>query len=363
MNSHKSLIVLLIAVVAAVGIVAFWHPKFGNGPAVSDTQGEDEIIDDLTNDINQDVPQIDYDGTPYGLDEETAEFYIEQADDSRQVITTPFDLNSYHGLVTRYGTLFWKRGPEKNVTLSGFEDPMPYEAGIDPDFRWYDSAKKEFAILPEVKLSLGDQKFERVYGAYASISEMKIVVEIGEYDTASPEFEPGLVDGQPVKTHGLVFNVGTRKLESGDPLTVFRQALDIKSTLFMGMSWDSKRGIAVGVPGGEGCGAYDVLKFVDLNAKTATTAGGRNSFNFIDEECNPANGISINERWLVLYGPTKDGQSAALIFDHAHGTTPVKQKSYATSADAEGGYLDSINTDKEFPVLTFTDGATVDFNT
>jgi len=365
MSNRTKIIIVLLSIGLAVGIWYVAKPYFRTSPAPqpsAGTENEDVTID--TDELGDfETPEFideDYDGTPYGFDFETDTFYQIGSDGTRKTIATPFAIEEYHHELLSYGTLFWKRGPDAEATIEGFDEPYAYETGADPEFQWYDAKDGKFYQLPAVDFKNDGQTFERVYAVYASSSERKLVVEVGEYDTASEAFPPGLVDEQPVRTHGVVINLDTRAFESGDPLTAYREALGVPSTLFLGMAWDSQRQVAVSVPGGEGCGAYDWLDYVNIQTKQVTKVGGANSFNFTADECNPSNGGSPDGRWFALYGSTKDGQRTILLFDVPNGATPVKSKTYTTVDELD--YAQFWDTSKAFPVVTFSDGTKVDFN-
>ncbi|MFA5107701.1 MAG: hypothetical protein WC497_05250 [Patescibacteria group bacterium] len=291
-------------------------------------------------------------------------FYVNQSG-THQSIETPFDLKDYHTDRSPYGYLFWRRGAVKKAMTTdayGYEPyEFEYEDGINPEFHWYDFTTQEYVALPAVRLDNKDRFFERIYSIHFSSTEPKLAIEIGSYDTESPLFAPGLDEEQPYQTHGLVYDIPSNTFSSSpDPLTQYVAALHTTSTHMRGFFWDSAHQVAVGVPGGEGCGTYDTLEFVNLKDISVDIAGGNGSFDYqetdnMNNPCNPRNGVSPDNRWFVLSGETKGGKYKGLLFTAEQGVTPVKQV-YSSPGNLQGWDLTGT-----YPVFGLN-GSVYDFN-
>lgn len=287
----------------------------------------------------------------------TAETFMKTDTGKTLRLATPFPLNDYHGQTTPWGALFWKKGPSKTATIKGFDQPMEYEGPIDPVFQFYDFSTGTFSQPPAVTFTKGSQVFQQVFSIIPSSTEKKLLIEIGTFDTASDEFVPGLGGPEPVKTIGKVYDLETNTFESGDPLTAAKNITSFP--LFSGATWDSQHKMVVLAPGGEGCGRYDTLTFIDLATKRKTIAGGAKSFDFAESVCNPKNTVSPDGRWFVLYGTNTKQRSSAYLFTAEHGSTPVKQTS--VSATLANSWVKTWNTTGRLPTITFDTGTTIDF--
>lgn len=304
----------------------------------------------------------------YYIDWTNKLFYKILADGTKENISLTFNFDDYNNDLTPYGAIFWRRGPNKTITLKDIGGPYTYEGAINPDFQFYDFTKKEFIIMPKKELQRGEQKFERVYTVHFSSSELKLLIEIGQYDTQSSEFEPGMYEEQPVKTYGLIYNIETNSYESGDPISIYLKVLDSASTLGDGLYWDSKNQIGVATPGGEGCGNYNSITFVDLKNKTKEVAGGLGSFTFKkDLTCNPSNGVSPDGKWFILLGESNNDKLDLYLFKSETRMNPVKQK-IGLSYPITNNYsslprsVEKWDLSKDYPIITLNDNRIVDFN-
>ncbi|MFA5069964.1 MAG: hypothetical protein WC528_01665 [Patescibacteria group bacterium] len=278
-------------------------------------------------------------------------------------IVTPFDIALYRGSVTPYGVIFFKVGEMRQATGTNIGE-FSYEYGINPDFQLFNYQTQSFKSLPAFSLKLAGSQFERIYALHFSATEPKILVEIGEYDTSSSHFEPGLVESQPVKTHGVVYDVVTNQYLTGDPLTIYLDLIGQTTTLWNGMSWDSLHQIAVAAPGGEGCGAYNSLTVVYLDQERAVTVGGEGSFNFKKEICNPSNGVSPDRKWFVLDGCNNENKFDVNLFNYASFPEPILKKLSISVSNNNvcHVYVKEWNISQTYPIITFNDGTIINFN-
>ncbi|MEK9157363.1 MAG: hypothetical protein AAB448_04545, partial [Patescibacteria group bacterium] len=297
----------------------------------------------------------------YHVDKAKQIVRVDLADGSTKDVPLPFDWEKYGYGLTRYGVLFWQVDPEeKEVVNEGF-GTIPYYTAPHPDFRFFDGQALTFVTLPEVTLPETATTYEAPAGVHDSSSERKLIIAIGRFDIESPEFEPGLVDSQPVSAYGLIYNIDTNRFESGDPLSTYLKILDISTTLFRGMSWDSEKQRAVSVPGGEGCGPYSTLTFVNLQAGTAQTVGGDGSFDFSsDIFCNPSNRESPDGKWFILSGINTSGQGSVYLFDVTG--VELKHKTVEMQEDEKFFRSDKWDLSGAYPRILFSEGAIVDFN-
>ncbi|EKE15268.1 MAG: hypothetical protein ACD_12C00099G0002 [uncultured bacterium] len=301
-------------------------------------------------------------------DYETKIFY-KKVNGIKNNISTPFVLSEYHGSITPYGALFWKKG-EIRTALEPNLGEYAYEYGIEPNFQLYSYTTDKFAMLPELTLKLEDQLFEKIYDIHFSSTEPKILIEIGEYDTVSSEFSPGLLDSQPVKSHGFVYDVTTNTFIEDNSLESYLTATGLATTLWQGMSWDSLNQIAVGAPGGEGCGAYDTLEVVNLDTEILQTIGGLKSYNFADDICNPSNGVSPDQKWFILSGKSNENTLDIYLFTTTSFPEPIKSKrgvkidQSLLNSNSRAWFWDlkSWDTTNTYPVVTFSNDQVVDFN-
>lgn len=367
---------IVIAIIIAIGLAGAVYFVFiktagqGNVNVVQNTNKVSNIngnvnkatnvntAANVNNVVNTNVDINDWQN--YFIDWQKKIFYKSLADGTQENISLPFNFDDYHNNLTPYGAIFWRQGPDKTATIENM-GPFTYEGAVNPDFQWYDFTKKEFITLPKKELQTGEQKFERIYAVHFSSSEPKLLIEIGQYDTQSSEFEPGMVDSQPVKTYGLIYDINTNKFESGDPLTVYRTVLELPTTAWYGLSWDSKNQIGVATPGGEGCGNYDTLIFVDLKNETKKVVGGEGSYNFSkDEICNPRNGESNDGKWFILLGKSTNNTLDLYLFKSDSGATPIKEKVGLPYDKAR--YVQEWNLSGDFPVVKLDNGWIIDFN-
>lgn len=332
--------------------------KTTNASAQSDADDEEK------------VPVDESSWTSYDFDYETNSFF-QNTNNGIRTIATPFSLEEYNTEITPYGAFFWKIGPTQSVSLPGFSDQVEYEMGIEPEMQRYDYTTGQFTALPAFNLAAGQQKFERIFGIYPSNSEKKIAFEIGEFDTRGKNFEPGMYESQPEKTHGVVYDVASNAFIAGDPVTAFLGVMDATSTLVLGFNWDSLNNMGVSVPGGEGCGNYDTLTFIDLAKKTKTTAGGPGYKTFAatssENPCNPSNASSPDGHWFVLLGKSATGKLDAYLYQSATGNTPVRQKLNIEYEASEASGLmpygiDSWDVSQTWPILTLDNEQQIDFN-
>jgi len=305
----------------------------------------------------------------YRLDEQKSQFYQVDDDGKQSAIPMPFDLSKYHGKVTFYGTLFWRKGDQRTTTFASFGDQkMPYENGVEPDFYWYDHVHKVIFKLPALPTwKTGDATFDRVFAVHASSSEPRIMIEVGEYNIKHSNFEPGLLESQPVKTRGLQFNASSREFIPGDPLSTYLSVLGIESTQWNGFLWDSKNAVAVATPYGEGCGQNPWLTFVDLQTRTKVRVGSpegkwSGGYDYTQTSCNPQNGYTKDEKWVYLYGTTTSGKTTFRLYSPA---TMSKILRTVTVEKLTEDDFSSINWDTtgQYPKQTTRKGVVIDFNT
>lgn len=322
-------------------------------------------------------PNDELEGAAYGdyrdyktTDEQGGMFYRSEPDGGRIIIDTPFTVADYHARSTQYGVLFWKKGETKSKTIGADTEypwEMKYEEGVDPEPYFYRFDTRTFKRMPNIVWYSSDTTFDRVYSVTASSSEEKVLIEIGAYDTESESFQPGMIEEQPVRTRGVVYDIGANDYTDEDPISRLIEVIDnehFTSTLFQGMTWDSERNIAVLVPYGEGCGAYNVITFVNLTDGTTSTAGGPGSFTFDkDEVCNPRNGTSSNGQWFVLFGKNSAGSHDAYLFDTEMLGEPVASIQGVEAGDRYWGLNNAMwDYSGELPKFTLPSGEVFDFN-
>lgn len=302
----------------------------------------------------------------YFFDEQKKRFY-QTLDGKSQDVTTPFTLADYHGEITLYGALFWKEGATKTTTFAMTGDQkVPYENGVLPNFYWYSFTDKKFTKLPVPQTwKTGDKLFDRVFAVHQSNSEERVMIEVGEYDIAHKNFEPGLIGQEPVKTRGLLYIPITNTFGAADVLTSYLSVLNLSTTQWHGFIWDSKKNVAVAVPGGEGCGAYSFMIFVDLTKKTEARVGSSESswggYDYAHESCNPHNGRSPNEQWVYLYGKTASGKTTFRLFSPA--TQSQVLRTVTVDLLQPRDYPKIWDYSKQYPKAITEDGVVIDFNT
>lgn len=281
------------------------------------------------------------------------------------------DISLYHVGTTRFGLLLWKKGETKNVYYETFGDePIPYEAGVRPDFLLLNIEANQLVTLPSVsQWEEGDTTFDRVYRVFPSINENYLMIEIGEYDIHADEFQPGLIESQPVKSRSMVYDIANNIFTTEDPISIFLSIYNtnIGTTNWNTISWDSENDIIAAAPGGEGCGAYSTISFINLKSKTKETVGSTSDswggYDYVNETCNPHNGASPSGKWLLLYGKIADGTYAYRLFAPAT-TSEVLKKVIKNSSIWEGGSANAITWDesRKYPIINKDGEVFVDFN-
>jgi hypothetical protein len=297
----------------------------------------------------------------HAIDETSGELTKTSVGGVKEKIELPFIAVEYHGEVTPWGSLFWQRGESKTIKFATFNDTeFNYEAGVKPDFRFYNFETKQFTTLPEANFLIGEQKYDQVYFLHYSVNEPKLLIEVGEYDTADPAFEPGMIGSEPVKTRGLVYDIATNKYETVDPLTPFLDLAKTYATRWYNIAWNSASGVLIGAPGGEGCGRYDNVMVVDYTKSILTKVGGVSSFDFTADLCNPMNDISPDKKWFILEGETTKGDYAVYLFATDGSSQPTK---IIRLNSATKRYDKTWDTSETYPVIKYLDGAVANFQT
>jgi hypothetical protein len=276
----------------------------------------------------------------------------------KSIIKTPFDLNDYNYKLTSLGAIFWPKGELREANFGDTQDKFQYAYGADPGFKFYSYNSGQFIDLPKLTLSLGEQVFERIYSLHPSISENKILIEIGKYDTQSQEFEPGFAEEQPVSVRGVVFDLDTMSYTEDHSLEVYLKALKLTTSMWYGMYWDSAHKIAVAAPQGEGCGAAGEFTVVDLNNGKLTVIDGSNQkiatavYNFLEQPCNPHNAVSPDGKWFVLYGESDKSNLVMHLYNISNFSNPVASK-IISSPVSNNIFIKNWILDKPYPVLVF----------
>ncbi len=275
----------------------------------------------------------------------------------------PFDLDMYSSRPTPYGILFTNKGEMKQVDALGDADYMiEYEAGVQPDFKWYDFQKKSFLEVPEPSFQLSDDKFERIYNLQFSSSEPKLLLEVGLYDIHSESFQGGMVGSQPTEMRGMVYDIASNSFEDANESASISNYVAQHWSAWVWPVWDSAQERVVEVPGGEGCGPYSTLTFVDLKSGVAELVGGNGGLNFVDYVCNPSNGFSPDNRWVILSGLNRDGLFEVRLYSldrtlELTQTVPVGSKEEALQFQVSAWDLH-----RECPAIQFFNFVVVDFN-
>lgn len=371
-------VVAVIAILASTMVGVSWYYNQHKDEEVTNT----EITNTTNTPTNADTDTntstntsiVEY--STYPIAEDWQDYHVggmqsdkfyKDVDGEAQIIETPFNIDEYYGMVTKYGAIFWKKGENRTASADPYGD-FTYEYGVNPDFRFYNFVGENFSTLPVLELTLGEQKFERIIGVYQSSTEPKIMIEVGEYDTQSSEILPGLGGPQPVKSHGVVLDLVLGSYETGDPLTVYLSVLNASAVSngggSYGFHWDSKGQQAVAAGGGEGCGASNNLIFVDLKKETKEEVGGVGSFTFKGSEtnpCNPKNAASPDDYWFILSGESTAGNVDVYLFNQKS-TEPIKQ-SLGIPKLQNSEYVKSWDLSAKYPVVTLSSGQIIDFNT
>jgi len=305
----------------------------------------------------------------YRLDDQDGVLYHYLSATAAEPIDIGVNTSLYHASPTRFGILLWKKGETKNTYFNSFGDqPIPYETGVKPNFLLFNTQTSQTTTLPEVSSwREGDLTFDRVYRVFSSINEDYLMIEIGEYNINAIEFEPGLIESQPVQSRSIVYDVPTNTFTEEDPISIFRAVHKVSTTNWNTISWDSKNNIIAAAPGGEGCGAYSTISFVKLDTKTeervGSPEGSWGGYDYLNETCNPHNGASPSRKWLILWGKIEDGQYAYRLYA-PETTTQVLKKVITNKAVSDGmsGYLISWDESNAYPIIKRNDEVVVDFN-
>jgi hypothetical protein len=172
--NKTSLPLLVVITVIAGSVFGFVYQKYGtttNTNTISyrsnaNTTNSSTVLDAYPTDVMKNY-LVAYNG--YSPDAGRPNYGIEYL---TPTVVTPFKRSEYSGTITPYGVIFWKKGPTQTTTFPSFgTTPMEYEAGIAPDFRWYDFRTKKFSTLPTQTWNAGVATFDRVYDIHASITE------------------------------------------------------------------------------------------------------------------------------------------------------------------------------------------------
>ncbi len=276
----------------------------------------------------------------------------------RSIIKTPFDFNNYNYRLTSLGAIFWPKGELREANFVDIHNKFQYEYGAEPGFKFYSYDSGQFIDLPKLTLSLGEQVFERIYNIHPSISENKILIEIGKYDTKSQEFQPGFTEEQPVSVRGVVFDLDAMSYAGDSSLEIYLKALNHTTSMWYGMYWDSANKIGVAAPQGEGCGAAGEFKKVDLNNGKLTVIDGSNQqikstvYNFLEQPCNPRNAVSPDGKWYVLYGESDKSNLVMHLYNISNFSEPVASK-IILSPVFNNIFIKNWILDEPYPVLVF----------
>ena len=290
------------------------------------------------------------------------------------VIETPFDLKDYNYRLTSLGAIFWPKGELREAIFGDTQDTFQYEYGVESGFKFYSYDSGQFIDLPKLTLSLGEIVFEKIYSIHPSISENKILIEIGKYDTKSQEFQPGFAEEQPVSARGVVFDLDAMSYTEDSSLEIYLKALNYTTSMWYGMYWDSANKIGVAAPRGDGCGAAGEFKTVDLSNGKLTVIDGSNQqikstvYNFLEQPCNPRNAVSPDGEWFVLYGESDKSNLVMHLYNIADFSNPVASK-IISSPVLNNIFIKNWILDNPYPVLVFEENdffagvePTVDFN-
>lgn len=285
---------------------------------------------------------------------------IFSADGESENIALPFDGKNYWYDQTAYGVLFWKMDKEEKTTPNDYFGTLTYRTTSDPQFYFFNGETMTFIKLPTYFFETGTTEFDKPYSVVASTSEQTLLIEIGHYDVESSEFEPGIIGSQPVYSFGLVYHIDTNTFASTEPLTTYLRAIQRATSLTSGMIWDSQRGLAAALPGGEGCGAYSSITFVDLQTGAARTVNGEKDLTFdADFVCNPANAASPDGKWMILSGHTSETTGKVYLFDITGAI--IKEKTFELDPQ-ELLRAEKWNVTHPYPMILFSEGTVLDFN-
>ncbi len=275
----------------------------------------------------------------------------------------PFDLSMYSSRSTPYGILFMNKGETKQVDALGDADYMiEYEAGVQPDFKWYDFQKKSFVEVPEPSFQLSDDKFERIYTLQFSSSEPKLLLEVGLYDIHSEPFQGGMLESQPTEMRGMVYDIASNSFEDANESASISNYVAQNWSAWVWPVWDSAQERVVELPGGEGCGPYSTLTFVDLKAGSSELVGGDGALNFADGFCNPSNGFSPDNRWVILSGLNRDGLFEVRLYNLDRSVERTQTVSVASDEEPFRLNVTAWDLHRKLPAIQFNDSVVVDFN-
>ncbi|MFA6098728.1 MAG: hypothetical protein WCV50_03055 [Patescibacteria group bacterium] len=274
-----------------------------------------------------------------------------------------FDASTYHVQATRYGLLFWKKGETKTTRFDSFGDQdIEYETGVNPEFYLFNTSTLVLTKLPNVSpWVVGSEIFEQVYNVNSSINQSKIIIEIGKFDIHSQAFEPGLVSPQPLESRGIVYDIASNSFTNEDPISIYKSAHHVSTTLFDNIIWDSGHDVLVAVPYGEGCGSFSTISFINLKTKTEETVGSPKGewggYDYINETCNPHNGASPDGKWQILYGEIEGNQTKYRLYSPETTSEVLKTVTIDGLVSPKSWDLSG-----RYPVITNENGTTVDFN-
>lgn len=334
----------------------------GNAAAPDEMIDLSNQIDDIISTFKLVDPIADW--QMYGIDEDNL---YREVSGEKVIISLEISLAKYHYSISPYGVIFWKKGEMRTTILDGFGDgnyEYEYEHGVLPNFYFYSFSTNSLKKIPEQTFDIADQIFQKVFKSHFSSTESYILIELGTYDTKSSAFVPGLIESQPVITTGLIYDTENNQWLVQDPISTFIEAIDSKTTQWRSIYWDSINNIIVGRPGGEGCGPYSTLEYVDTNSGVLTTVGGRGSYNF-DENigCNPHNGGYWDGPWFVLVGTNVNNLTDVYLFNTSS-LEPVKSKTDIPNDSENAAWIEfsSWNTEGEWPIFELSGGQIIDFN-
>lgn len=263
------------------------------------------------------------------------QLYYFKSETEKSRLDLGLDMLDYHMSNSPYGLLFWKKYPEHSAVLESWDsEEITYEIGGDTAFKWYDFSTKRLSDLPILGLQEGNIEFERVTDVHFSNSEKKLLIEVGKYNAHAPAFVPGLLGGLPVITYGVVVNLSTNEYENtSDPITTYHSLTKSSTLALENILWDSKSNVIMGVPYGEGCGAFGMIQYVDLILKSFQKVDGTTDLTFKKGVCNPTHAISPDYQWVVLYG-VYEGKMDFYAYSPISGAAPER---YITDVDVALG--------------------------
>lgn len=370
-------IATVIGIVGSIAILVFFVWGEIDKYTINIIPQEQEEVDKHEENYQdaEDVAGIDYifpynkiEWLNYHARADSGLFYHINKDEKIRIIETPFDLKKYNSINTKLGHVFYSKGEMRDYPWRDAEgiptgQTFKYESGIQPEIYLFTYNDEEWHKLPILEFSIEDNLFEKIYNVYASISENKILFEIGIYDTKSTAFEPGLVSPLPISARGIIYDLQNNKYIEDNTLEVYLEALGINLTLWHGMIWDSARAFAVAGIYGEGCGSFGILHFVNLDTGEKITVDGNKNFDFSEDDiCSPKHSISPEGDWFILYGPIADGRMSGYLFNYDNAPNPVREIKDLPIEGPKYFNVEDWNLDGEYPIVTFSNGSILDFN-